>query len=59
MQHRLESFSALDSVDSGDETTWFELRAQQIRDVGYNNGDVWLEGVEYTVSRPAKKPGGL
>jgi hypothetical protein len=55
---RLESFSAQDSVDSGDETTWSGLRAPQVREDIFDVIDDWLEGVEYEVPRPPKKPGG-
>jgi hypothetical protein len=44
----LESLSAQDYDDSGDKKPWSDL----------NGVDEWIEGVEYAVPRPPKKPGG-
>ena len=56
--YRLESLSAQDHDDSGDETPWSGWRLSQIGEAGYNNIDRWLDGVEYAEPRPPKKPGG-
>ena len=55
---RNESLLAHDDVDSGDGKTWSGFRVAQVRDVDCNVIDGWLEGVEYAVPRPPKKPGG-
>ena len=55
----LESLSAQDHVDSGDETPWSGLRMSQIGEADYyNNVGMWIDGMEYAVPRPPKKPGG-
>ena len=54
----LESLSAQDHVDSGDETPWSGLRLSQIGEADYDDNDMWLDGVEYAEPRPPKKPGG-
>ena len=55
---RLESLSAQDHVDSGDEMSWSGLRMSQVGEAEYNDDGMWLEGTEYAVPRPPKKPGG-
>jgi hypothetical protein len=55
---RLESLLAQNNVDSGDETTRSGLQVSQIRDVDREVA-AWLEGVEYAIPCPSKKPGGF
>merc|ERR1719401_2226891 len=49
----------LKDVGNGGETSWQDIRLQQPKYIDYKWDGSWMEGVEYALPRPPKKPGGL